>query len=77
MLNRYPDQTRARKGLALVGIVFLTYGVVMTIFEAWIVAGICAFFGSVLLLPSILCGKESFQKFEKIVSRIALFGSLS
>jgi hypothetical protein len=40
-------------------------------------AFIGALFGFALLLSSVLCSEASFRKFEKIISKIALFGSLS
>ncbi|MCW3148915.1 hypothetical protein N8H22_09955 [Stutzerimonas stutzeri] len=77
MLNRYPDQTRSRRGFALVGAIFLAFGLFMVLVGSGIGAFIGALFGFVLLLPSALCGEASFRKFEKILSKIALFGSLS
>ena len=34
-------------------------------------------FGATLLLPSVLLGETGFERFEKALSRIASFGSLS
>lgn len=77
MLNRYPEQTRSRRGFALVGAIFLVFGLSMALVESGIGAFIGALFGFALLLPSVLFGESGFRKFEKILSKIALFGSLS
>src|SRR5690554_2095241 len=77
MLNRYPEQTRSRRGFALVGAIFLVFGLSMALVESGIGAFIGALFGFALLLPSVLFGESSFRKFEKTLSKIALFGSLS
>ncbi|MFB8830523.1 hypothetical protein ACE0DR_17060 [Azotobacter sp. CWF10] len=77
MLNRYPDQTRSRRGFALVGSILLAFGLFMALVGSGIGAFIGALFGFALLLPSVLFGEVGFQKFEKILSKIALFGSLS
>jgi hypothetical protein len=77
MLNRYPDQTRSRRGFVLVGAIFLVFGLFMALVGSGIGAFIGALFGFALLLPSVLFGEASFRKFEKILSKIALFGSLS
>lgn len=77
MLNRYPEQTRSRRGFALVGAVFLAFGLFMALLGSGIGAFIGALLGFALLLPSVLFGEVGFQKFEKILSKIALFGSLS
>src|SRR5690606_18278901 len=77
MLNRYPEQTRSRRGFALVGAIFLVFGLSMALVESGIGAFIGALFGFALLLPSVLFGESSFRKFEKTLSKIALFRSLS
>ena len=76
MLNRYPNQTRARKGFALIGVIFLIFGFFMMLVESIIGVLIGILFGLFLLLPSIFCGEVGFKKFEKIISRIALFVNL-
>ncbi len=49
----------------------------MALIGSGIGALIGALWGIVLLLPVVCCGKRSFRKFEKILSKISLFGSLS
>ncbi len=77
MLSRYPEQTRARKGFALVGLIFLIFGLVMALLDSGIGAFIGAFFGFALLLPAVLLGATGFAKFEKFLSNISSFGNLS
>ncbi len=77
MLNRHPDQTRSRRGFALVGAIFLVFGLFMALVGSGIGAFIGALFGFALLLPSVFLGEVGFRKFERILSKIALFGSLS
>ena len=71
MLNRYPDQTRARRGFALNGVIFLVFGLFVVLIGSETGAFIGALFGFALLLPSVLFGEAGFQKFEKILSKIA------
>lgn len=77
MLNSYSKQTNSRRGFALVGVIFLIFGMFMALVESGIGAFIGILFGCTLLLPAVFFGESSFDKFEKIISRIASFGSLS
>ncbi len=77
MFKHYPEQNRARTGFAVVGAIFLVFGLLMALIGSGIGALIGALWGIVLLLPVVCCGKRSFRKFEKILSKISLFGSLS
>lgn len=77
MLSRYPNQARSRKGFALVGAIFLVFGIVMALADSAIGVSIGLLFGAALLLPSVLLGESGFERFEKTLSRIASFGSLS
>lgn len=75
MLDRYPNQTRARRGLALVGGIFLLFGLLMALWGSTIGAWIGAVWGLALLLPAVFCGAVGFQKYERLLSRLALWGS--
>ncbi|PIA70730.1 hypothetical protein CDO35_06980 [Pseudomonas sediminis] len=76
VLNRYPNQARARRGFALVGCVFLGFGTFMGIIGSGIGAVIGGVLGFALLLPPLILGESSFIRFEKRLSKIASFGSL-
>jgi len=75
MLNRYPDQVGARKGFALIGVLFLCFGVVMLLFHSAIGAAIGFTIGSVLAIPSFVFSHSAFAKFERNLSWLAVFGS--
>ncbi|MFD1700581.1 hypothetical protein ACFSB1_14695 [Halopseudomonas phragmitis] len=77
VFNRYPDQSRSRKGYALIGTIFLVFGIGMVLIGsvAGALIGFCL--GSGLLLPSVLLGYARFEKYEKILGRISGFGSFS
>ena len=77
MLSRYPNQARSRRGFALVGAIFLVFGIIMALVNSVIGTFIGVLFGATLLLPSALLGESGFERFEKALSRIASFGSLS
>ena len=77
MLSRYPEQTRARKGFALVGVIFLIFGFAMALMGSGIGAFIGALFGFGLLLPAIVLRARGFAKFEQFLSKISSLGSLS
>lgn len=75
MLNRYPDQAGARKGFALIGAVFLCFGVVMLLLDSAIGAAIGFIIGSILAVPSFVFSHSAFAKFERKLSWLAVFGS--
>lgn len=77
MLNRYPSQTRSRRGSALVGVVFLAFALFMALIESGAGVFTGLFFGLILLMPSILLNEVHFGKFEKVLSKFSSFGSLS
>ena len=77
MLNRYPEQTRSRRGFALVGAIFLVFGLCMALLDSGIGVFVGVILGLLFVLPSILCGEARFQKFEKMIAKISLFGNLS
>lgn len=70
MLNQYPDQTSARKGFALVGVLFLAFGFAMFLFESTVgtTIGIC--FGLMLFVPAIFFKHAAFQKTERVLFRL-------
>lgn len=77
MLNRYPDQARSRKGYMLVGLVFLLFGVAMAFMHSAAGAIIGIVFGCILFFPPVLFGHARFGKYDKVLSWLAGFGSLS
>ncbi len=77
MLSRYPDQTRSRKGYALTGILFLIFGVFMALIGSEAGAAIGFVLGSTLFLPALLFSYSRFKKYERAISWVASFGSLS
>lgn len=70
MLNRYPDQASARKGFALVGVLFLVFGLTMFLFEAAVIATAGIFLGLVLFVPAIFFKHAAFQKAERVLNRV-------
>lgn len=77
MFNRYPEQARARKGYALVGVIFLIFGMVMMFLDSGIGMLIGSVLGTTLLVPSLLFDDKRFDRVEKVASRIAVWGNFS
>lgn len=75
MLTRYPDQIRTRKGFALVGVVFLCFGVIMLLVESVVGTAIGFVIGSILVVPSITFNHSAFSRYEKALSWLGTFGS--
>jgi hypothetical protein len=62
MFDHYPDQSSARRGLALVGALFIIFGVAMAIFNSILEALLGFILGGALLLPALFCGHAAFEK---------------
>ena len=76
MLDRYPDQRRARRGYALVGLLFAVFGLAMALFGSsfgaitgWVLA-------LLLIVPALCCGHAPFARYEKVLAWMATFGNL-
>ena len=65
MLNQYPDQTRARRGFALIGVIFFVFGLFMTFIDSVAGAMIGFALGSLLFFPPLLMGHARFTQYEK------------
>lgn len=76
MLNRYPDQTRARRGYALVGLLFAAFGLAMAIFGSSLGAILGLALALLLIGPALCCGHASFARHEKMLAWLANFGNL-
>ncbi|WP_158295405.1 hypothetical protein [Stutzerimonas nosocomialis] len=76
MLSRYPDQARSRKGYALTGVLFLTFGSVMALIGSVAGALIGFILGCTLFLPALLFSHSRFEKYERISSWVASLGNL-
>ncbi len=70
MLNRYPDQASSRKGLALIGGIFLIFGFSMVAVEQLIMAVFGFLFGVAFFVPAVFFEYAAFAKTEKILSTI-------
>jgi hypothetical protein len=67
MLNRYPDQARARKGFALIGVIFIIFGLAMISITQVIMAVFGILVGLVFFVPAVLFEYLAFAKIEKIL----------
>ncbi len=76
MLTRYPDQARTRKGFALVGFIFLCFGVVMCFVGSVFGAIIGLVIGNILVVPCFTFSHLAFVKYKKALSWRGTFGSL-
>ncbi|MCM2321616.1 MAG: hypothetical protein NDI93_20140 [Pseudomonas sp.] len=76
MLNRYPDQARARRGYALVGLLFAAFGLAMAIFGSYFGAILGLALALLLIVPALCCGHASFARYEKRLSWLATLGNL-
>lgn len=76
MLNRYPDQARARRGYALVGLLFAAFGLVMALFGSFFGATLGLVLALLLIVPALCCSHATFARYEKVLSWIATFGNL-
>jgi hypothetical protein len=70
MLNRYPEQSAARKGFAITGCAFLMFGLVMAWIEQPFGAGLGVIVGSILAVPAVFFSRDAFSKTEKLLSTI-------
>lgn len=70
MFSRHPDQAASRKGYALVGTLFLLFGVAMGVFGATFIAVSAIGLALVLLLPALFCSHSAFTKFERVLGQI-------
>ena len=77
MLNRCQDQAHSRRGYALVGVIFLLFGLIMLFIDSGIGAFLGIFFGCILLLPALFFSYTHFQKYEKILSWVSILGNWS
>ncbi|MOA14366.1 hypothetical protein D3C78_1344640 [compost metagenome] len=75
MLNRYPDQARARKGYALVGLLFAAFGLAMAIFGSSFGAILGLALALLLIGPALCCRHASFARYEKMLAWLANFGN--
>ncbi|SDS30315.1 hypothetical protein SAMN05216221_1518 [Pseudomonas oryzae] len=76
MLDRYPEQSAARRGYALVGVLFALFALAMAWFESTIGAAVGLAGAALLIGPALCCGRVAFARYEKWLSRIAPFGNL-
>jgi len=76
MLNRYPDQARARKGYALVGLLFAAFGLAMALFGSRFGAILGLALALLLIAPALCCSHAAFARYEKKLSWIATLGNL-
>jgi len=77
MLNRYPDQARARRGYALTGALFLIFGVSMLLIGSAAGTLVGVVIACTLLIPACLFSHSRFKKYNSAISWVANFGSLS
>lgn len=73
MLSRYPKQERDRKGMALVGLVFLLFGLAMALFGSRFMAAVGLSIGALCVLPALICNEVGFARCQRLLS---LLGSL-
>ncbi|MOA41136.1 hypothetical protein D3C78_1630730 [compost metagenome] len=76
MLDRYPDQTRARRGYTLVGLLFAVFGLAMAIFGSCFGAILGLALALLLIVPALCCGHAAFARYEKKLSWLATLGNL-
>lgn len=68
MWSRYPKQERDRKGMALIGLVLLVFGVVMALFGAWFMSAAGFLLGFACALPAIALDEAAFSRFQRLLS---------
>lgn len=76
-LDRYPGQTRERRGLALTGCLLLVFGLVMALLDSAAGALIGIGLGLALLPPAWLLGEARFGKYCRWLAHLSPFGSIS
>lgn len=75
LLGRYPEQRAARRGYALVGVLFAIFGLAMAWLGSGLGAAIGLSFAALLIGPALCCGRAAFARYEKWLSWLAPFGN--
>jgi len=74
MLNRFPKQTKDRRGLALCGLLFLAFSAFMGYVESTFGAILFGSFGLLMFLPPLALNESQFERYMKIGAFLSSFG---
>jgi hypothetical protein len=74
MLNRFPEQTKDRKGFVLCGLLFLAFAAFMGYVESTFGAILFGSFGLLMFVPPLVLNESQFKRYMKIGAFLSSFG---